>query len=546
MSNLCHIFNVSKNKTQIVEIGYWNVSYVGDNTQDDSTTRAPEESNTLTTTQHQTHTTPTITTTTTTQTSSEIDFERGDSSVTKADVENNEYVTTHTEQCCQTHCTQARKLGECKCSREVCKSDEREDVPDGGWGYAVSVGCFVIMTIVNIKGPCFGVLFSGFLLENGETSTTIGWLFSASTALFSLGSLLVAPAVREFGHRKVAFVGALMTSLGMCTSAFATSAWHLFISYCIIESLGSGVLSIVSLAILPNYFIRHLGRANAFISAGVCMGQMVGPPLVTYLQQMYGFRGASLIVGALTLNNVEAAALFHPVEWHIKHPTHKKEATLEGKVPQHTSTKPRVIVILFQGILDVAGSFRLFKSPKILILVFCSSLTAVGSANFFVFMPAVMAERGFTQEEAAWCMSVSGICNLVIRLLVSLLTDCPRFSKRGCYMAGSFILGLTVVVFCFVKELWLVAAVMGVWGVGVGAFMSLYNLILLEYVGKEKLMQVLGLVAFVNGMIRDLSGSYTISIYVLSFTAFIAVIIWFFLPAAIAYEQRKETYQREQ
>lgn len=70
--------------------------------------------------------------------------------------------------------------------------------------------------------------------------------------------------------------------------------------------------------ILPHYFERRRGLANGIMMSGICMGQLVGPPFARYLQASFGFRGATLIIGAVALNSCIGASFFHPFEWHQK------------------------------------------------------------------------------------------------------------------------------------------------------------------------------------------------------------------------------------
>lgn len=46
---------------------------------------------------------------------------------------------------------------------------------------------------------------------------------------------------------------------------------------------------------------------------------MVMPYIVRILLDEYGFKGTTLILGALALNGVVGASLFQPVNWHMKH-----------------------------------------------------------------------------------------------------------------------------------------------------------------------------------------------------------------------------------
>lgn len=72
--------------------------------------------------------------------------------------------------------------------------------------------------------------------------------------------------------------------------------------------------------LISQYFDRNRGKANAILMAGICTGQFVGPPLVRYLLDEYSLMGATLIVGAIVLHSCVGAALFQPVQWHMKKP----------------------------------------------------------------------------------------------------------------------------------------------------------------------------------------------------------------------------------
>ncbi|KAK3889046.1 hypothetical protein Pcinc_006922 [Petrolisthes cinctipes] len=52
------------------------------------------------------------------------------------------------------------------------------------------------------------------------------------------------------------------------------------------------------------------------MTSGVSISQMVMPLAITFLQEEFGFRGATIITGALVFNCCAAALVLHPVDWH--------------------------------------------------------------------------------------------------------------------------------------------------------------------------------------------------------------------------------------
>ncbi|XP_063606425.1 uncharacterized protein LOC134781240 [Penaeus indicus] len=211
---------------------------------------------------------------------------------------------------------------------EEDEEDEAEDnlgaaegvkvVPDGGWGWLVALGSFIIMTLVLQLSPCFGILFSRYLLDLGASSITTAWIFNVECFLLYVMGMIVSPLSKEFGWQKVGILGSALTSLSIIISAFSPSPQFLFFSFSLLSGIGSGLAVCMCFIIVPVYFDRRRGIANAIMMAGICMGEIIGPPFIRYLQDEYSFKGATLILGGVILNGCVGAAFFHPVEWHMK------------------------------------------------------------------------------------------------------------------------------------------------------------------------------------------------------------------------------------
>ncbi|XP_037800952.1 uncharacterized protein LOC119595836 [Penaeus monodon] len=210
---------------------------------------------------------------------------------------------------------------------EEDEEDEAEDnldaaevkvVPDGGWGWLVALGSFIIMTLVLQLSPCFGILFSRYLLDLGASSITTAWIFNVECFLLYVMGMIVSPLSKEFGWQSVGILGSALTSLSIIISAFSPSPQFLFFSFSLLSGIGSGLAVCMCFIIVPVYFDRRRGIANAIMMAGICMGEIIGPPFIRYLQDEYSFKGATLILGGVILNGCVGAAFFHPVEWHMK------------------------------------------------------------------------------------------------------------------------------------------------------------------------------------------------------------------------------------
>lgn len=69
---------------------------------------------------------------------------------------------------------------------------------------------------------------------------------------------------------------------------------------------------------MTSYFVRLRGLANGICISGSAFGSIILPPILRYLLEEYGYRGAILIMGGITLNTWVAALFYEPVENHMK------------------------------------------------------------------------------------------------------------------------------------------------------------------------------------------------------------------------------------
>ncbi|XP_071517688.1 monocarboxylate transporter 9-like isoform X2 [Panulirus ornatus] len=413
--------------------------------------------------------------------------------------------------------------------------EEDLQVPDGGWGWLVALGTFIIMMLYQSVGPIFGILFSGYLLEKGTSSATTAWVFNIQIFVKNIIAPLIRPLAKEFGWRRIGYIGVFMSSFSVILSALSPSAEFLFFSYSLLSGLGAGLVVGMSIIILPLYFDQRRGLANTFLMAGACLGQILIPPFIRHLLDNYSYKGGALIHGAMLMNGFVAVSFFHPVEWHMK-PRLRTDQPLESLaplipqkgssdgpqksmnlldvVPQHEGTKeePDWLAVADQarvkrtrrdtshresecsqesvisnilsenvsdtnsappdnkegykgnGCLDVIKTLwmilvrvahetksdvRILRSSRVFIISLANTLIFSSYHNFTMMVPFVMESEGHSLQDSAWGMSVMGICNLAILLILSPLSDWKRFDKRLCIMSGCVVMGSAILGKCF-------------------------------------------------------------------------------------------------
>lgn len=166
--------------------------------------------------------------------------------------------------------------------------------------------------------------------------------------------------------------------------------------------------------------------------AGVSTGPILAPMLVRYLQEEYDFTGATIITSAVVLHCCVGAALFRPIR------TNPDKASPE-------EPKDRVWSLFLRVIRGTFTNLYILKSPRAAIIAVSGAFTLNSWLNFIALMPFAVQAAGYSLQAAAWCVTTSAVCNLVARLIVSVLSDWPKFSMRACYMASTATIAATTV-----------------------------------------------------------------------------------------------------
>uniref|UniRef100_A0A2M4A2W5 Putative monocarboxylate transporter n=1 Tax=Anopheles triannulatus TaxID=58253 RepID=A0A2M4A2W5_9DIPT len=208
--------------------------------------------------------------------------------------------------------------------------------PDGGWGWLVLAGSMLVNILVPGTIKSFGVLFVEFLEAFQASPSSAAWIPALCYFLYSsLGPLSSILSVK-YSYRTVTIIGGTFAAVGMIITYWATSVNYLYISYGVLVGTGAGLSFPPTVYIVTSYFVKLRGLANGLCISGSALGSIILPPVLRYLLVTFGYRGACLIMGGITLNVWVAAIFYEPVEKHMKRvlkaPPSDDEEEMEGNV----------------------------------------------------------------------------------------------------------------------------------------------------------------------------------------------------------------------
>ncbi|KAJ4932251.1 hypothetical protein JOQ06_010676 [Pogonophryne albipinna] len=295
--------------------------------------------------------------------------------------------------------------------------------PDGGWGWAVLVGCFVITGFSYAFPKAVSVFFKELIREFDVGYSDTAWISSILLAMLYGSGPLCSVLVNRFGCRPVMLVGGILASLGMILASFSTSIIHIYLTTGVITGLGLALNFQPSLIMLNRYFSEKRPLANGLSAAGSPVALCCLSPLGQVLQYQYGWRGSFLILDrGFVIYTVAASimvlGLFVPPVFIVSYAKElgnedTKSALLLsilgfidmfarptcGLIAGMKWVRPRCVYLfsfamIFNGITDLIGSQANDYTTLVIFCIFFGlSYGMVGALQFEVLMAIVGTEK---------------------------------------------------------------------------------------------------------------------------------------------------------
>lgn len=121
-------------------------------------------------------------------------------------------------------------------------------------------------------------------LLSSYSSSDIAWIGSVQAfLLISLG--IVAGPLYDRGYlRSLVIGGSILLVVGMVMTGLCSRYWEILLAQGVLVGLGSGLLFLPSIAVLPQYFGRKRALATGISSSGSAVGQPHPSPSLTLLK----------------------------------------------------------------------------------------------------------------------------------------------------------------------------------------------------------------------------------------------------------------------
>ena len=385
----------------------------------------------------------------------------------------------------------------------------------------------------------------------------LGWSRSAFFAAFTIRAILagvLSPVIGPMqdsrsGPRFLMFASGLTMGLSLIGLKWVD---NLGAFYFLFGALGAismvGGAEMLTVAIVPKWFVRRRGRAMAIASTGTAMGPLFFPLLVHGIISLVGWRDAWMIMGFTVL------IVLVPLSFLIRSKPEDINLLPDGD----TEARPLPAEVLLGDESKTASLVRpettnersmtrgeAIRTPTFWLLIASFTLAMLGMGGFHANWIPYFEDLGYSPSTGAWAATAYGICSISIRLFWGILAE--RFPVRYLMVAQSVITGFSIIMFLYIVNVPTLILAGAFHGIALGGFFIMRPLIVANYFGREHLGAINGILrpfVTLSGAMSPLLVAGMFDIYGSYQEAFLLIIVTWFAAAAVVYLARPPRNRR--
>jgi MFS family permease len=369
-------------------------------------------------------------------------------------------------------------------------------------GWRIVAVCFLLATF----GWAFG--FYGQSVYVAELHRLHGWptsQISAGTTLFYLlGALLVvfvSEAIRGFGPRNCLLAGVAAMAVAAVAIGQVTSVWQLYVADCMLAFGWAGT----SLGVITNtlglWFDRKRGMAISLALNGASFGGIIGVPLLVAAIARWDFPRAMMVAATIMV-----AVMIPVILLFVGRPPLSRSAISAASADAPSPTQIRTRAMRDVAFLSVSIAFALVLFAQVGFVV-----------HLITFLDPLIG-----RDRAALAMALLTAMAVFGRLLFSTVIDRLNQRLASALSFASQAVALAIVINSH-NEIVLIGAC-ALFGFSVGNLITLPSLIVQREFDPRSFGVLVSLITAINqvtyafgpgvvGLLRDLSGSYSLPFY---------------------------------
>ncbi|XP_003227204.1 monocarboxylate transporter 3 isoform X1 [Anolis carolinensis] len=393
---------------------------------------------------------------------------------------------------------------------------ERVKPPDGGWGWVVLLGCFVITGFSYAFPKAVSIYFKELMHDFHVGYSDTAWISSIMLAMLYGTGPVSSIMVNQFGCRPVMLVGGLLASSGMILASFTTNIIELYLTAGVLTGLGMALNFQPSLIMLGSYFDKRRPLANGLAAAGSPVFLSALSPLGQVLLEKFGWRGGFLIMGGLLLNCCTCGAVMRPLEMSMKTTREKAQDKYEAKEMLPMGERADEAISTMDNTKKAKKAkkkkkpkkgkklldFSIFKNRGFVIYTIAMFIMVLG-----LFVPTILLvnyakDTGVPDKEAAFLLSIIGFIDIFARPSCGVLAGLKWVRPHVIYLFSFAMLfnGLTDIISAKASTYTSLVLFCIFFGISYGMVGALQFEVLMAIIGSQKFSSAIGLVLLIEAI----------------------------------------------
>ncbi|MGP4009826.1 MFS transporter [Streptomyces sp. 4N124] len=195
-----------------------------------------------------------------------------------------------------------------------------------------------------------GLLIDPLHQEFGWSRGTIAAAVSINLALYGLTAPFAAALMDRFGIRRVVAAALTVIAIGSGLTVWMTAAWQLLLCWGLLVGLGTGSMALAFAATVTNrWFTERRGLVTGILTAASASGQLIFLPVLALMVEAGNWRPAAVTVALAALAVVPFVWLLlrdHPADVGVKPYGAKEFVPKPDPVP---GAARRAVTVLFKA-----------------------------------------------------------------------------------------------------------------------------------------------------------------------------------------------------
>ncbi|EEC01959.1 monocarboxylate transporter, putative [Ixodes scapularis] len=383
--------------------------------------------------------------------------------------------------------------------------ENTDDIMDRSWHvpFLGALVTFFSSSLYRLSGLLFVEIMEEFSVNREQAS----WPVNMMSSGYDMGGLLYGLLSQCLSLLQTAFIGALLTSLGVITSVFVSNIWWMTFTLGLVHGLGSGTIAVCVQVFVSQHFAVYRGIAHGIVYTGAGVSTFVLPSLILLLIRVYNLKGTIFLLGGLLLNLIPLCAFFsHPLtiaraEFHVidicdnlndsadaLHREAKQYGTLGKPAFKSPESKPKLMRMVAE-LLRTSIFYVLFLSWLAMYLNLDLITTPIVDFS---------KDIGISEPKAATLLSYFSITDVLGRLLIPLIADKNLLRRSALSTISLLSAGILVAALASVKSHAMLVVVVLAMAAAMGCSLSMFAVLLADYLGLERLSAGYGLCSVIG------------------------------------------------